>query len=257
MLSCSSICYSTHLTLKAHAIWRLPNVGFRDYIVEKATEKAVELTTVVAVEALRAPAAALGTALEKAGNAVDNAMESRAAKLDAEYIAKRPHNKRLIIRLLAGEGGISVEVAEMDGRVLYTGKGKLSKMAVSLKVKTKAGRLYGTIKKSMIATRNPLIHEDHPADFNIEFDGVNKMTVKTVNDSLYDYEITPYGWHAGYSSDGHAVSNGDGALFYYESRPWHTTTTYMVDFKQNMKIEGQAVLITLAIMLHSKWSVLV
>ena len=229
-------------------------MGIRDYMAEKAAEKAVELTAVASVEALRRPAAALGTAIEGVGNAIGNAMESRAAKLDAEYIAKRPKNRRLVISLMEDDGRITVEVTEIDGQLLYTGKGRLSKMTASLRVCDKDGRTFAKIKKSMVTVRNPIKHEENPADFNIDFDGGGRITVKTVSKGYHDYDIEPYGWRADYGLGGHAVITGEETLFYYDDRPWHTTNTYMVDFKPNLKIEKQAVPITLAIMLHSKWS---
>lgn len=233
-------------------------MGLRNYIAEKAVEKSAEVGARAAVSALQATVNGLGVALGRAVDAMGDAMESRAIESDAKYIAKRPKNRRFVIEMDEDDKGtIYVEIIDAKGRVHYTGTGKLSKIAISLIVKAPDGEAVAKIKKSMVAVRNPLKHEDKPADYSITCNDGAVFTVKTTNEGYQNFEIEPYGWITEISGSDYTVMNDEEILFYYSHRLWHAKTTYMVDFNPRMDLERLSTLITLVFMLHEKWGSLV
>lgn len=223
-------------------------MGIKDYLTDKALDTAAFIGAAGPSENA---AENIGNAIALVGAAVGGALRKRSMRIEAEYIAKRPNNKHIYIHMDNSGNRVEFKVVELDGKVLYTASGKFSKRWISFKVKSADGTLVGKVKKTMVAVRNPLEHEKNPADFIITLADSNTITVKTTQ-GLNKYEIVPYGWNTDFESGYNFVSNGDEALFYYDSWGYHK---YMVDYRY-LGIEKQAVLISMAIMAQDYWKLL-
>lgn len=220
-------------------------MGIKDFLTNKALDAAA---FVGAMGPSDDPIVNIGGAVGMVGAAVGGVLHNRSKRLEAEYIAKRPTNKHIYIYMDCSDGKVEFKVTELDGRIIYTASGKISKRWVSFKVKSATGAMVGKVKKAVIAARNPLKHEENPADFVITLANSNTITVKTTR-YYRDYEIAPYGWKTDYELGCHLVSNDKEVLFYYDS--WGSYK-YIVDYK-HLSIEKQAVLISMAIMAHDHW----
>lgn len=194
------------------------------------------------------PLESIGAAVGTVGAAVRGTLRRRAMRMEEEYIARRPKNRHIYIYLKRSNDKAEFKVTDLDGVVLYTASGSLSKHHVSLRVKTASGKAVGEIKKALIAVRNPLKHEENPADFIITLNDGNKITVKTIKG--YDrLVVAPYNWTIGYHAGDNVVASDEEVLFYYDDWGYDK---YMLDYRHK-SIEKQAVLITMAIMAEDYW----
>lgn len=188
---------------------------------------------------MRNPLEGIGAAVGSVGAAVGGALKKRTLRREEEYVAKRPENKHVHIYMRRSDGKAELKVTDLDGVVLYTASGNLGKHHVSLKVKAASGKTIGEIKKALIAVRNPLKHEENPADFVITLDDGNKITVKTIKG--YDrLVVAPYNWTIGYHAGDNVVASDEEVLFYYDDWGYDK---YMLDYRHK-SIEKKAVLIS-------------
>ena len=223
-------------------------MGIKDFLADKALDAAAY---VGAAGPSDNPVENIGNAIGLVGAAIGGAYKKKMKRIEDDYIAKRPNNKHIYIRMEVSDGRVEFKVTDLDGNILYTASGKLTKRGVSFIVKSAPGTLIGKVKKTILTIRNPLEHEKNPANFVITLADSNTITVKTTQ-GINDYEIVPYGWKTGYESGCRYVSNGDEPLFYYDSWGYQK---YMVDYKHS-SIEKQAVLICMAIMAQDYWEYL-
>ena len=197
-------------------------------------------------------------AMDKAGNAtqaVGSVVEktigdtaTRHYKKEQKYMDAMPDKTILIIQKNESKQK-KFSVYNRDEELMYYVQGKNDGDKVNLHLYNVSKKECGTVKKSMLAVRNPLFHENKPADYVIEINGYKTATLKTKRVSDREkYEIQPQGWTIKskiFQWDFSIISVED-ELIHVSRRKGYDNPTYIIDF-EDPKYEIIGLLITLTL----------
>lgn len=192
-----------------------------------------------------------GNATETLGNIVEKTIGDAATrhyKKEQKYMDSMPGKLHLIIQ--RGESRRKkFSVYNRNEELMYYVQGKDDGDKVNLHLYNSSNKECGSVKKAMLAVRNPLFHENKPADYLIEERGYKTTTLKTKRVSDREkYEIQPQGWTIKtkvFQWD-FSIMCGEKELIHVSRRKDYDRPTYIIDF-EDPKYEILGLLITLTL----------
>ena len=182
---------------------------------------------------------------------IENHKDKKAAKhyqKEQAYISKKGNSVCLIIQRQKKD---RFTVFNADQLILYYVQGYVSPKNSRhvLQLQDSDRNIIGFVRKDKMSQRSAVFHETNPADYQIEANGQQLASVKTVLTTGDDlYAVEPYGWTiTGKRFDGdYNVNNGTDIVAHVSKRKGYDVSTYILDFP-NAAQEIIALMIALTI----------
>lgn len=219
-------------------------------IAEHVVKGVVKDAAVGAVTAAAATIASVDSAIEKTLELTVGDKATRHYRREQRYLSKKKESICLIIQKTNVKNEL-FSIYDADENVRYYANGKLTSKVqnVNLILMDANRRQIASVKKKAIALRNPLFHEQKPADYYIEVMGNQIATLKTkLSLNREDYEIEPFGWTIKGSvlRWDFKVMDGEDEVVHIRKRKGYDNPTFILDFpNEQYELIGLMIVLTL------------
>ena len=176
--------------------------------------------------------------------------ETRHNRKEQKYLAKTVENTHLFIKATAVKNQI-FNICDDNDTIKYYVKGKLPKGSkkVRLTLLDAEKEPIANVTKAMIALRNPIFHENDPANYRIEINGEEAATLKTkFSYATETYEIIPQNWkvRGNILKWEFGVYDGERQIVHITKRKGYETPTFIIDFDdEEHELLGLMIVLTL------------
>ena len=219
-------------------------------IVEHIVKDVAEEAAVTALSAVVKTIDSVDSAIEKTLELTAGDKATRHYRREQRYLSKKKESLCLFIQKTNIKNDLFT-IYDANENVRYYASGKLTSKTqnVNLILMDENRRQIASVTKKSLALRNPLFHEQKPADYYIRVMGTQIATLKTKL-SLHqeDYEIEPFGWTIKGSvlKWDFTVMDGDDEVVHIQKRKGYDNPTFILDCpNEKHELIGLMIVLTL------------